>query len=671
MASSGAERGQPVLLQPAENLNNERIFQRVHRRPAPGLQPLFAAGALGAFWLGAAVAYALGMLGPRGIAALSAQQFVILITASIAPPILLLLVGWAFVRAEAMRRTAADLADITDRLFTADETAARTAARLARAVRRELDALNQGLDSAGERLHLLEGALKGQIIALEETGNRIELQVGTVSSRLGEERERLDAATAWLSETAMRASQDLVRQSTQCQAMIEVAERDLKGACSALGEEAGRLRLAVGTVVEAPQLAASELERQSQRIETVYEAVMARAQFVLERHERHLQALDETLGRLKADGSGLEQRMAEERQALSAAAQALKAEAASLAELAMAAHRQLEELMRADSAQANALTTAFAGEAERLKDSADLASAALTHMVDALKDAGTSTQVLIGDAANEARLSARALLGEAMGQTEQLLQASAQLAERTSEVRAALAGGVGELEQYLARLPALAQQETEQVRALIASETEALLDLSAQALARMHAHTGARTPPTSSDGTEDSEVEEGLRGLARKFTQRSKRKKGSRWQMRQLLAAVDSAQDARTLRPGAAAALGALEIALADLAIDLNQLLGADGAAPEDWLRYVQGDRSVFARRLAESIDGDSLERICSLYRDDDRFREAANTYLDEFERLLKRAHAGDGDGLLASSLLRADTGRIYLAIAYALGRLA
>jgi uncharacterized phage infection (PIP) family protein YhgE len=626
---------------------------------------------VGTFWLGAAVAYALGLVGLRGLTALSAQELVVLVTASVAPPLLLLLAGWAFVRGEAMRRTAADLADITDRLFTADETAARTAARLARAVRRELDGLNQGLDGAGERLRLLESALRDQIITLEEAGSRIELQVGAVSSRLGEERGRLDAATASLSEAASRASQDLTKNTAQCQAMIKAAQSELAESCSTLGQEADKLRQTMKDVAEAPKLAASELDQQSQRIEAVYEGVMARAQFMLERHERHLNALNETLGRLKSDGSGLEQQMADERQALSSAAQVLKDEAAELVELVMTGHRELEQLMRADSAQASELTAAFAREAERLKDSADLARGALTHMVDALKDAGTSTQALIADAANEARLSARALVDEAMGETEQLLQASAQLAERSGEVRAILAGGISELEQYLARLPAMAQQEAEQVRSLIASETGAMLDLSTQALARMHAHTGARPLSAPSDGVTSTEAEDGLRGLARKFTQRSKRKEGGRWQMRQLLAAVDSAQDARSLRPGAAAALGALELALSDLAIDLSQLLGSDGAAAEDWRRYMQGDRSVFARRLAESLDADSLERICSLYRDDDRFREATNTYLEEFERLLERARAGDGDGLLAASLLRGDTGRIYLAMAYALGRLA
>jgi len=165
-----------------------------------------------------------------------------------------------------------------------------------------------------------------------------------------------------------------------------------------------------------------------------------------------------------------------------------------------------------------------------------------------------------------------------------------------------------------------------------------------------------------------------LRGLARRLTGSRRRpepkieRPKDAYELSAVLAAAE-AGGKPGLRPGAVASLAALQAALADLAGDLEDLAG-ETSDPVLWRRYLDGDRGVFARRLAGSIGPETVNRITELYRENPRFHDAAEGYMAEFEQLLARAREGDRDGFLASTLLTADTGKIYLAIAYALGRL-
>ena len=523
----GSERSQPVVLTTNENFAEESKPSRP-RRSEPGIGPLVFALTLGAFWIGAAGAYLWGYLGPAGFAHLDPQQIALFAFATLMPPVLMLASAWALTRGQAMSAAAEALAEATDKLFSADETGSRVAARLGRAVRRELDGLNAGLDGAFTRLRALESVLENQIAALDEAGARADVRAGAAASRLSQERERIDAVAGSLSDTATRASELIAGRSAQLKATIEMAEASLRSAGISLEAQSSTFKTAADAAAEAPHAVAVELDRQAKRIETVSDTAMARAEFVLARHEKHRAAMGELLLRLKDESTSFEGALSAQRHSMEQTIGALNNETQKFESMTSDADRQLEMLMASSAARTTQLTASFGREAERLKDVSESATAALARLVESLHDAGAGAQTLIGETAAEAKSNAKALVGEAMGECEKLLRTAGELASEAKEIKGALASAVDAVEQHLLTLPGVAKQEAQRVRDMVRSETEEILDLSARTLSTIHARTasrnGLRMPVVQGEPVVEATESEGLLGLARRLTQRPKKK---------------------------------------------------------------------------------------------------------------------------------------------------
>src|SRR6201999_2770517 len=142
------ERNQPVMLDSAHPGAEEPAL-RPDNRPTPkrpshgryGMVAFFFVSMASAFWVGIWGAYLWGYFGEKGLMALPLQQIALFAAAILLPPLLFIAVGSAMTFAHRMGKTAEALQGSAEQLFTVDERASSTAARLGRAGRREIDAL--------------------------------------------------------------------------------------------------------------------------------------------------------------------------------------------------------------------------------------------------------------------------------------------------------------------------------------------------------------------------------------------------------------------------------------------------------------------------------------------------------------------------------------------------
>jgi hypothetical protein len=635
-----------------------------------------------ALWAGSAGAYLWGYFQSlSAIATLDLQFLSFALITTFLPPLLFIVSGYAVSRAWNMEASAVHLASVTERITTADESAAVNAQRLGRTVRRELDAMSAGLDAVFGRLRALETALEDRVAELEDASARAGVKAETIAQRLQAERESIEQLTRRMDEVSSRAAEMLAGRAAQLKTMIESAGGEIRAAGSSLEAQAAQFREAVESAAAVPRDTALELDRQSKQIESAADTAVARAEFVLARQERQRTAMAELLAQLKEDAAKFDVTVEAHCAAATRTAQLLTAEAKKLDEIADDGLRRIDAAMANAEARASQLSTGFGKEAERVKETADVAASSVGRAVEALREAAESARVLVAETTSDSQRRSKEFVGEAMGQCDQLLKAASSVAEQAEKARAILAKAAQETERHIVSLPGIAQQEAAHVRETIRQETELLLDMSARTLATLQSRVGRRTsapaPEEQPAAPEQPEpppepASEGLRGLARRITNPKRRPDEPRsrttsYQLSEVLAAAERSDGKPGLKSNVT--LGSLQATLTELAVDLGDLV-TDNVDPALWRRWIQGDRTVFARQLAASIGPESVDRIAALYRDNQRFHDAADAYIGEFEELLKRTRSNDPDGLLVSSILTADTGKIYLAIAYALGRL-
>jgi len=90
----------------------------------------------------------------------------------------------------------------------------------------------------------------------------------------------------------------------------------------------------------------------------------------------------------------------------------------------------------------------------------------------------------------------------------------------------------------------------------------------------------------------------------------------------------------------------------------------------EVWKRYNRGDRSVISREVYNRQGQSTFDQVQRRYRNDPGFRHIADRYMADFEKVLKDASKAGQDPKTLQNYLVSETGKIYLMLAHASGRL-
>ena len=107
--------------------------------------------------------------------------------------------------------------------------------------------------------------------------------------------------------------------------------------------------------------------------------------------------------------------------------------------------------------------------------------------------------------------------------------------------------------------------------------------------------------------------------------------------------------------------------------LNINSIAGAldAGTAAQLWDRFRAGQRGFLGPQIYTAVGQSAFQDAERRYHNDQGFRNAVNSYLTDFESMLREAEQRDPAGQLARNHLVSEMGRVYLVLAHASGRLA
>lgn len=280
--------------------------------------------------------------------------------------------------------------------------------------------------------------------------------------------------------------------------------------------------------------------------------------------------------------------------------------------------------------------------------------------------------------------------------SEQLSHLQCQFNATSSEVRMQAQRAANELasEQQRLRsqieaLPNVTRESSDAVRRALSDQLRALEELSsltAREASRRDAMPPASGPIPGGNLTPVSAPQEkrSLSSLTSTLANEMGQRRGSSgaaaaqadrnaWSLGDLLARASHDEDSGAPRhapPTHPQAMKPAAPAAAPLDVEVIARALDPSAASAIWSRFRSGQRGIMVRSIYTNEGRLAFDEVSRRYRSEAVFQQMVNRYLDDFEQSLRATEQQDGSGRMLANQLVSDTGRVYLFLAHASGRL-
>ena len=712
---TGTEKNAPVRAANEDSKAGGALYRMIARKPGKGIPVTAALASLA--WAGAVAAFLWGRYGLDGIRTLGEFETGLAAAAATGPILLIWMLAWTIWRGQEMKLMSEALARTAIRLSDPEDFATDQIATISSAVRRELDAMREGLDAALKQAAELKELIEREVEEIDRGSGRAEFRTRTMEDLLARHRQSLEEISRTLGEENDTIARSIREQVDAVRGITGQAKDDLDAAGKRIAEQTEALsRIGEAARAGADQTSAM-LDRQTSRLEVVAETALSKADEIGKRYEIQREVISEAAGRLEEEHKRLETVFEAYRDNMSAADKALARHTAEISRAVQSLSAGLDTIFEAAAARAAALRESIAEEIRRGADeaadvstsvsrSAGAATRAIGATVDELKAASGALSNDVSRAATEAisatteKLTAataalsRDVIQAAETMTEKVGTKTEELrgvverastdgdraAERFNAAMIGLGGTAREAgralheatDELAARMEELPGEAAESARALkdVLEEQVSALATIAEIVVR-HARTLDRSSPQSHPMIPERRFPPHMAPLPE--IQRAGGEQ-RRWGMSDLLAAAErQGGHAHAGQQGDGgdfqrASLHVIET-LQALAIDLDRAL-EQSPPPDLWQRYQAGERNVFTRRLYNMAGRELHDRIAQKYRKDGEFRAHVDRFIAQFEELLGAATTRDRDNILVNTYLTSDTGKVYLMLGQATGKL-